>query len=342
MTEHFWFGMAIIFASGALNGSFALPIKYAKAWKWENTWLTFATAALLIAPWVLAIGFIPHLSNVYRGVPLRTLLIPVIFGFLWGIAQVTFGIGIATVGMALAFAVVSGMSCVSGSLVPMAVLHPHDILSSRGILTLVSIPILLTGLLLYGMAGRRREKEQAQPERNSAAVPMSFLAGLAICIFTGILGPAWNVGFALSGDIKQHAISLGAGPQASNYALWGLVLTAGFIPSLVYCSYLLFRKGTWSLFRARGSSREGLLGVAAGLLWLSGVVGYGVGATLVGTYGVSAGFVVFTAAQILAANLLGVVTGEWRATSSGTRWLLKGAVAVILISVVVLNLGGLF
>ncbi len=342
MTAHFWLGMGIVFVSGALNGSFALPMKYAKAWRWENTWLALTTAALLIAPLVLAVGFIPNLTEVYRGLPFRTLLIPLIFGFLWGIAQVTFGISIAVVGMALAFAVVSGMSCVSGSLVPMAVLHPHEILSSQGILILVSIPILLTGLLLYGMAGRRREREQALPKQASAAVAMSFVAGLAICIFTGILGPAWNIGFALSGDIKQRAETLGAGPQTSNYALWLLVLGAGFIPSLVYCSYLLFRHGTWSLFRAKGSSREALLGVAAGLLWLSGVVGYGVGATLIGTYGVSAGFVVFTAAQILTANMLGVVTGEWKTTSSRTRWLLKGAVAVILISVVVVNLGGLF
>jgi uncharacterized membrane protein YgaE (UPF0421/DUF939 family) len=41
-------------------------------------------------------------------------------------------------------------------------------------------------------------------------------------------------------------------------------------------------------------------------------------------------------------NFLGILTGEWRATSPGTRRVLRAAVVVILISVLVLNLGGLF
>ena len=60
MTEHFWLGAAIIFLGGAMNGSFALPMKYAKAWRWENTWLIYAVVALLISPWALACGFVPH------------------------------------------------------------------------------------------------------------------------------------------------------------------------------------------------------------------------------------------------------------------------------------------
>ena len=40
--------------------------------------------------------------------------------------------------------------------------------------------------------------------------------------------------------------------------------------------------------------------------------------------------------------MLGVLTGEWKATSSRTRQMLAAAVAVTLVSVIVLNLGGLF
>jgi hypothetical protein len=109
MIEHFWLGMAIIFLSGALNGSFALPMKYTRRWRWENTWLVFALVALLVLPWLLAAGFVPQLGEFYRQVPVRALLFPVAFGFLWGIAQTTFGLGISAVGMALAFAVVSGL-----------------------------------------------------------------------------------------------------------------------------------------------------------------------------------------------------------------------------------------
>jgi uncharacterized membrane protein YgaE (UPF0421/DUF939 family) len=46
--------------------------------------------------------------------------------------------------------------------------------------------------------------------------------------------------------------------------------------------------------------------------------------------------------MILSSNFLGILTGEWKGTSPGTRRVLTAAVVVILISVLVLNLGGLF
>jgi hypothetical protein len=64
--------------------------------------------------------------------------------------------------------------------------------------------------------------------------------------------------------------------------------------------------------------------------------------TLVGQYGTSIGFTLFIAAQILASSILGILTGEWKATSPRTRRGLAGALVVTLISVIVLNLGGLF
>jgi L-rhamnose-H+ transport protein len=342
MTDHFWLGMAVIFISGALNGSFPLPMKYTRQWKWENTWLVFAAAALLIIPWLLAAGFVPHLEDVYQGVSGRALLAPLIFGFLWGIAQVTFGLGISTVGMALAFAVVAGLSCLSGSLVPLLVLNPGDLLRPRGILLLISMPILFAGLVLYGTAGRRREREQKPASNAASAAALSFMPGLAICVFTGIFGSNINLGFAFSGPILEKAVALGAVPVTSTYASWALVLGAGFIPNLLYCFLLLFRGGTWSLYRKPGWARETGLAIAMSLLWLSGMVGYGIGATLVGKYGTSLGYTLFITAMILSSNFLGILTGEWKATSPGTRRVLTAAVVVILISVLVLNLGGLF
>ena len=317
-------------------------MKYTRQWKWENTWLVFAASALLIIPWLLAAGFVPHLSDVYRGVSSRALLAPLIFGFLWGIAQVTFGLGISAVGMALAFAVVAGLSCLSGSLVPLLVLHPADLLRPRGILLLISMPILFAGLVLYGVAGRRREKEQSPAGPAASAAAMTFMTGLAICIFTGIFGSNINLGFAFSGSILEKAVALGAAPVTSTYASWALVLGAGFIPNLLYCFLRLSCNRTWLLFLKPGWARETGLAIAMALLWLSGMVGYGIGATLVGRYGTSLGYTLFITAMILSSNFLGILTGEWKATSSRTRRVLAAAVVVILISVLVLNLGGLF
>jgi L-rhamnose-H+ transport protein len=342
MIDHFWLGMAIIFVSGGLNGSFALPMKYARRWRWENIWLAFALIALLILPWLLAGVLVPHLGILYREVPTEVLFYPVAFGFLWGIAQVTFGLGINAVGMALAFAVVSGLVCLSGSVVPLLVLDPGELFRPHGLVLLLSMLILFLGLIFFGKAGRYREVEQNIARSAQQDEGYSFAAGLAICIFTGIVGSAWNLGFAFSGAIQQAGLNLGARPLTAPYAVWALILTAGFVPNLLYCAHLLFRKNTWPLFAVGGWGREAMLGAAMALLWLSGIVGYGIGATLVGHYGTSIGFTLFIAAQILASNFLGILTGEWRGTSLRTRRNLASAVLVTLIAVFLLNLGRLF
>lgn len=342
MMEHFWLGMMIIFVSGALNGSFAIPMKYARRWQWENTWMIFSVVGVLFLPWLLAVGFVPRLGDLYHQVPTQALIYPVAFGFLWGIAQVTFGLGLSAVGTALAFTVVAGLACLSGSLVPLLALNPAGLFAPQGLLLLASIPILFLGLLLYGMAGRRREREQTAGRDEAPGVNYGFRTGLIICIFTGIVGSAWNVGFAFSGPILRRSATLGAGTLVAPYAVWALILTAGFIPNLLYCAYLLSRNKTWSLFFRTGSSKEFMLGVVMALLWLSGVAGYGVGATFVGKFGTSIGFALFVAAQIFASNGLGILTGEWKGTAPKTRRLVASAMVATLVSVMVLNLGGLF
>jgi len=342
MREHFWLGMVIILASGVFNGGFALPMKYSRRWQWENTWLVFACLSLVIVPWSLAAGFVPRLAEVYRGAATPALAYALVFGFLWGIAQVTFGLGIKMVGIALTFAVVSGLASLSGSLVPILVFAPSDLFRPRGLLLLLSIPLLLIGLALYALSGRRREKEQASGNPTAGVSQGSFGTGLAICIFTGIFGANFNLGFAFGNDVIRSSLERGATPLASTYAVWALVLGAGFFPNLIYCAYLLFRNRTWALFFCEGVAREGALGIAMGAVWVTGILSYGIGATLVGRYGTSIGFMLFIASSILCANIFGILAGEWKATSSKTRQILFAALAFIVGAVVVLNLGGLF
>ncbi len=344
MTDHFWLGMLVIFVSGVLNGAFPLPMKYARRWRWENTWFAFCVMGVFAMPWVLGATFVPHLGQVYQSVPVRASLPALIFGLLWGISQVTFGLSIDAVGMAMAVAVVSGVACLSGALVPLLVLSPMDLWRPRGLLLLGSMPILIAGLALYGAAGRRRDRERSATQAGAASAPIvrGFAAGLTISIFTGIFASNFNLGFAFSGELLRKTFSLGAGALRGTYAVWALVFGAGVIPSLIYCFCLLVRRGTLRLFWERGWPKETLLSAAMAALWVAGVFGYGMGATLVGKYGTSVGFTLFMATSILASNGAGILAGEWQATSPRTRTLLAAGMIVIVVSVCVLNLGGLF
>ena len=342
MNNHFWLGMCVIFFSGLLNGTFAMPMKYSRSWKWENLWLVFSVVGIFIIPWTLAIALVPGLFKVYGEVAPRALVLPMVFGLLWGFAQVTFGISLRVVGVALTFAVVSALGSLSGSLIPLLAFHPDDIFRPRGILLLLSIPFLLLGLVLYAYAGRRREREQAAQDSGAEGPKTSFATGMALCLFTGIFASSFNLGFAFGGDVITASLRHGAGPLTSTYAVWSIVLGAGFIPNLVYCLYLVIKNRSAHLYGQSGWPREALLAVTMAFTWIGAVLIYGIGATLVGTFGTSIGYMLFVATSILLANAFGLMTGEWKGTSRRTRKLLFAAVAFILIAIIVLNLGGLF
>ncbi len=342
MSNHFWFGMSVIFFSGLLNGAFAMPMQYSRTWKWENFWLVFSVVGILIVPWTLAVTLVPHLFAVYGSVSPRALLLPMLFGLFWGFAQVTFGISLRAVGVALTFAVVSALGSLSGSLIPLLVFHPEDLLRPRGILLLLSTPFLIIGLVLYGFAGRRREKEQAAQGGDVQAAKFSFAKGMALCLFTGIFASSFSLGFVFCGDVIKASLRHGAGPITSTYAAWSIVLGAGFIPNLLYCVYLLIRNDSAGFFAKSGWRRESLLAVAMAVMWIGAVLIYGIGATLMGVYGTSIGYMLFVATSILLANGFGLMTGEWKGTTRRTHQLLLAAVGFILVAIIVLNLGGLF
>lgn len=340
MQHLFWMGALVVLGSALFNGSFLLPMKWVKTWRWENTWLMFSLWYLLVFPVFLVAAFVPHGAEVYRIVPVGQLMIPLMFGLLFGVSLVTFGLSASAIGVVIAYAVGLGLNSVCGSLIPLLVLDPEALLHRQGVLILVSLALLLLGLFLYAVAGRRREKES--DENTGSVAPNRLGVGLVLAVVSGVFGSSLNLGFAFSGSIMQVSHQLGAGTVTSTYPVWALVLTGAFIPNLLYCLYLLGKNNGWRLFGGVGWSREMMLALAMSVAAIVAVCGYGVGATLLGKYGTSIGFALFMGTTIFASNGFGILAGEWKRTSARTRGILAVGMTTVVVSVIVLNVGAIF
>ena len=66
-------GLVMIMLSGVLTASFPFPMKFSRAWRWENTWLVYATFALVIIPLSLALWAMPNLLSFYAAIPSQVL-----------------------------------------------------------------------------------------------------------------------------------------------------------------------------------------------------------------------------------------------------------------------------
>src|SRR5580693_10387692 len=157
MTEQLAIGIGLVLVAGILNGSFAAPMKGMSAWRWENSWLIFATAGLIIFPWLITLLTTPHVGKVYSESSSATLWNVLLFGIAWGVGSTLFGIGISRVGMALGFAIILGITASFGSLFPLAVLHPEELHSKRGEYLMMGTAIMIVGLVFLALAGKTRE-----------------------------------------------------------------------------------------------------------------------------------------------------------------------------------------
>jgi L-rhamnose-H+ transport protein len=324
-------GLLILVLAGVMNASFTLPMKYARRWAWENTWLAWTFFALVVLPIVVTCGTVPHIGEVYRFTATRIVLDVVAFGAGWGVAQVFFGLAVDAIGIALTFSLVLGTSAAVGTLIPLLRLHPGRLHTPVGHNLLAGVSLVIAGVLVCAIAGRQREKAlrlHAETQKNTTL-------GLLLAILCGFGAAFVNFGLAFGAPLIQTARSLGANTLNASNAVWMPLMLAGAIPNLFYCLWLLRKKQTANKF-LRGSTSHWLLAFAMAVLWFGSTLLYGLSTTQLGAWGLILGWPLFMSLIVITASLLGMFTGEWK--NSGASPLAIQWAGVILLVLAVFTL----
>jgi L-rhamnose-H+ transport protein len=335
MSGHLVWALAVVIVAGILNGSFAAPMKRMLAWRWENSWLLFALSGLLIFPWIINFATVPNVLQVYSGASSSTLIKVVLFGLLWGTGATLFGLGISRVGMALGFALILGITASFGSLLPLAILHPEQLLAKRALALIGGSAVMTLGLYFLALAGRTREHDLGA----DGGTRSGFTVGLVICILSGVFSSMMNFSFVFGAELRVRALQAGASNAMAANPIWTLTVTSGFAVNLLYCVHLLSKNHTWSLFRERESAGNWPLGMAMGMLWFGGIVFYGIGATSLGSLGGIVGWPIFMTLDIIAGLFWGAVSGEWKEASRRALVYCWTGVAVLLLAIIVISAG---
>ncbi len=335
-------GIILSVIAGIINGSFPAPIKYAKVWKWENIWSVWAVFGMVVFPWLVAFITIPDAAAVYASAETKSLLLMIAFGVAFGLAQIFFGLGIAAIGMALNFAIAIGISTVLGSLVPLLAKHSDRVFTPQGTMIFVGVFLIVIGIVGCAVAGMLKDKHLGESDRprESAAVKMSFAAGLFICILAGLGSPMNNFAYAYGESLLSIAAAHGASPSSQANVIWAPVMTASFIPYIVYCIYLWKKNRTAGLFFAPGTGRNWVFGAIMGFLWFISTVIYGAVLAGLGSMGPVLGWPLFMSAIIIASNVWGLATGEWKGSGSKALNTMLGAICFLIGGFVVLAYAG--
>ncbi len=301
--------LILIILGGVMEGLFALPMRFAPRWSWENFWGTGSFFALILVPWPLAILTVPALRSVYMEAPPPAIFLAILFGAGWGLGGVFFGRGVALLGLSLGTSIIMGLIAISGSVLPLVLKRNVHIPTGALGGLLAGITIMLCGLGLCAFAGNLRS-DSVKRATDSRTPHFSF--GILYCIAAGTLSSLVNFALIFGDPIASVATSHNIDRSIANNAVWAIVFSANYIVNIGYCLSLAWKRHTLYELRSESRRHYWLLAVLMGFLWGGGIVVYGLGASTGDTLGPVFGFPIMLLASILTGNVAGAICGEWR------------------------------
>src|SRR5215204_2395497 len=162
-------GVLFHFIGGFASGSFYIPYKKVKGWHWESYWIVGGLFSWLIMPPLAAWLTIPGFTEIIKETSVSTLAFTYMFGVLWGIGGLTYGLGVRYLGVSLGSSIILGLCMVFGSLIPsiyynFSPVEGKDtfnamITSDWGLTVLAGLLVCVIGIIICGKAGMMKEKQ---------------------------------------------------------------------------------------------------------------------------------------------------------------------------------------
>lgn len=336
-------GILLIAIGSIGSASFYVPFKRVKVWAWESYWISQGLAAWIICPWIFALLTVPSgtLMDILHDAPTSTKWLAMMFGALWGVGGLTFGLSIRYMGIALGQSLVLGLTAALGTIIPSLVAGDDLFASRAGILTLVGVAIALAGIAIIGYAGVLKNKSLSEEERKEAVKEFALKKGVPIAILSGIMSACFAFGIQAGKPIEEVAARYGTNELFVTNPSYIFILFGGFIMNLIYCVTLNIKNGTYKdYFSVSGGIFMSNIGwtFLAGLLWFLQLFFYGMGKSQVPASMEAFSWSILMAMNITVSNIWGLILNEWKGVSKKTVVVLITGLIILILSTFVINL----
>ncbi|MDT8401099.1 MAG: L-rhamnose/proton symporter RhaT [Bacteroidales bacterium] len=334
-----------LIAIGSLGASsFYVPFRKVKKWSWESYWISQGLAAWLIAPWLFAFLFLPHgtLFQIIAVAPASAKWLAMLFGALWGVGGLTFGLSIRYLGVAMGQSIALGFCAAFGTLIPPIVAGRNLFGDTEGILMVTGVAVCVAGIAVIGYAGALKKKNMSEEERKLAVREFALKKGLLIAVMSGIMSAAFNYGYEVGQPIDKIALQFGVNPLFQSNVTLIFILIGGFITNFGYCAYLNVKNKTYKDYLSVSGTvffNNLFFTFLAGFLWFLQFHFYGMGKSqLPGEIAVFA-WSILMALNIAFSNIWGIILREWKGAGRKTMIVLAVGIVILILSTFVINLG---
>ena len=325
---------------GALAAaSFYIPISKVKNWPWEASWLVNGIASWIVMPLIVSALLLPDVGAFFAAIPGAVVAKTFIFGALWGLGGLTFGMTLRYLGLSVGYGVAIGITLVVGTLMPPLLDGKLGELfsSAKGGIALIGVVVAVLGIGITSLAGHLKEKATGAGHGE-----LNVKKGIAIALFCGITSAFMAFAINAAEPIQQLALAQGVDPLYQVMPGYVIIMAGGFVTNLAYCLYKARQNKTFAGIRRDPSHlwRNLALSALGGVIWYLQFFFYGWGHVQMNA--LALGFISWTfhmSMLVLCGGIWGFLLKEWQnCGGKPLRYQLAGML-VIVISTLIIGLG---
>ena len=336
-------GVFLHAVGGFAAGSFYIPFKKVRNWAWESYWLTSGVFSWIIAPWFVALLVVPGLFSALAEAPAASIFWTYLFGVLWGIGGLTFGLSMRYLGMSLGYAIALGFCAAFGTIIPPIFKGEFGELLAQtsGQVTLAGIFICLIGIAICGWAGVSKEKEMPYEKKKEAIKEFNFAKGVWVAIFAGIMSACMVFGIEAGKPIADLAFGKDSTSLWKNSPIFIVVFAGGFTTNFLWCVYLNIKNRTARDYVNADKAplvNNYVFSALAGITWYLQFMFFGMGKTRMGEYDFSS-WTIHMAFIIVFSNIWAMIFREWKGSSRRTHRIICLGILVLVASICVVGWG---
>lgn len=331
-------GLIIIAIGAFCQSSSYVPINKVKEWSWESFWLTQGVFAWLIFPFLGAMLAVPSghsLCELFTADNSFNIWMTILFGVLWGVGGLTFGLSMRYLGVALGQSIALGTCAALGTIlgpVMLNIVFPNaGHLEKLTSAVLIGVLITLLGIAIIGVAGHMKAQTLSEEEKRKAVKDFNFPKGIIIALLAGFMSGCFNIGLEFGSELHFAETN----DMFKSLPATMLVTLGGFVTNAVYCLYQNAKNKSWGDYGKTNLYANNLFFcVLAGLLWYSQFFGLSLGkgflteSPTLTTFA----FCILMALNVVFSNVWGIILKEWKGVSKKTLVVLIIGIIVLIVS----------
>ncbi|MGA7858088.1 MAG: L-rhamnose/proton symporter RhaT [Terracidiphilus sp.] len=325
----------------AMAASFYGPIEKVKKWSWETTWAVAGLFSWILLPIGVSLVLLPDFRAFYASMGMHLLLKVALFGAMWGVGNVSYGLTMRHLGMSLGIGVAIGVTLIVGTLVP-PVMHGQAALlfaTRGGLLTLAGVLVAVLGVAVVSYAGHQKEL-QLQGEIRE----FNLTLGLLLAVLCGIFSSGMSFAIDAAKPLETAALHLGVNSLYAALPSYVIIMGGGAVVNMGYCFIRLASLKRISLrddlAQARGTLvKNGCLAATGGIMWYLQFFFYAWGAANIPQHLSYVNWMLHMSIYVLCGGLVGLALGEWAGVGSRPVRILWVGMLIIIAAANLVGLG---